>query len=53
MVDGNSRIGRPGLLEYTFDDKDEFVEVTPQYNKFHNNGIFNILVNGEFIVEGR
>ena len=41
----------PGALEYAFDDKDEFVEVTPQYNKFHNNGIFNIIIDGEFITE--
>ena len=50
-VAGEFKDRPPGALEYAFDDKDEFVEVTPQYNKFHNNGIFNIVIDGEFITE--
>lgn len=40
-----------GALEYTFTDDDGFTHVWAMFNVFNNNGIFNLLIDGELIAE--
>jgi len=41
----------PGAVEYTFSDSDRFVQLTIVNNKFPNNGIMHVYIDGKHVLD--